>query len=901
MQKSIAAKNIIKYAALPGFQPRCRELFATGFQHIPYFIALVYGSVRLLPAHHPYLNPANIGRFGVRHVIAQAADNIVLSMRNIDQILLFFCILCGMVLITLQLGLLGIALFMQPAMAAMPTSFAGFFSTASTGDEAQDIAHIMLDMVFGVPDLFNSCVSQTGVACENIGGEPINAAPGASDEDWSYGAAATFPFPIHEGLHGLFALYNIGLTVVAAFIGIYFLFTIALETAESGTPMGKRFNKVWAPVRFVVAFGLLFPLNYGYNSSQYIVLYAAKFGSGFATNGWNLFNQTLSNQYSSGFGNLVGIPQVPEVGELLKFMYTAKVCAYATNVSETEPVEIKPYAVADPIRPNNALDLIGASYDQLITFADGDDRIIIRFGPRDENKYASQKGYVYPTCGELNLKLTDARPVADQEPGVKMLQEFYFEELLIDMWDFGLDGYVYPEDFTKIKLHTSANRDFYNPLLILADGSLMRDLRTNYETDLKTLISGSVAPAMLASGRWNADGNLQKKGWGGAGIWYNRIADMNGEMTSAVLNIPEPNRYPAIMEEVYAKKRQTEKNVDFNSRFDPKTTTGLATSDLKPAEQKMAPILWEAYDFAQKAVANNSSHGAATGNMIIDTLNTLLGTSGLFSMRENSDVHPLAQLAGVGRGLVEAAVRNLGIAVLGGGTGELMKLVDPTLGITAKTFSGIIVTFSTISLTAGFVLFYVVPFLPFIYFFFAVGGWVKGIFEAMVGAPLWALAHLRIDGNGLAGQAAVSGYFLIFEVFLRPILIIFGLLASISTFSALVSTLNQTFDLVIANLGGFDVELELSGPAVSKIEEWRSTIDGFFFTIIYVIIVYLMGMSSFKLVDLIPNNILRWMGQSVATFGDQREDSGQSLVGTATVGSQQTLSSLSGGIKELLK
>lgn len=62
-----------------------------------------------------------------------------------------------------------------------------------------------------------------------------------------------------------------------------------------------------------------------------------------------------------------------------------------------------------------------------------------------------------------------------------------------------------------------------------------------------------------------------------------------------------------------------------------------------------------------------------------------------------------------------------------------------------------------------------------------------------------------------------------------------------------------------------------------------------------------MGMSSFKLVDMIPNNILRWMGQSVATFGDQREDAGQSLIGTATVGSQQTLGAIGGGLKGLFK
>jgi conjugal transfer/type IV secretion protein DotA/TraY len=216
---------------------------------------------------------------------------------------------------------------------------------------------------------------------------------------------------------------------------------------------------------------------------------------------------------------------------------------------------------------------------------------------------------------------------------------------------------------------------------------------------------------------------------------------------------------------------------------------------------------------------------------------------------------------------------------------------------------GVFMMVAMLGMTIGFVLFYVLPFLPFIYFFFAVGGWIKGIFEAMVGAPLWALAHLRIDGNGLPGQAAVAGYFLIFEIFVRPILIIFGFLASISIFSALVLMLNETWDIVMSNLSGFDKNCQIEGAtespgcAVSLIDTMRGPVDEFFYTIMYTIIVYMMGMSSFKLIDLIPNNILRWMGQSVSTFNDQREDAAQGLTGTATIGAQTAVGQVGDGLQ----
>jgi hypothetical protein len=103
----------------------------------------------------------------------------------------------------------------------------------------------------------------------------------------------------------------------------------------------------------------------------------------------------------------------------------------------------------------------------------------------------------------------------------------------------------------------------------------------------------------------------------------------------------------------------------------------------------------------------------------------------------------------------------------------------------------------------------------------------------------------------------------------------------------MVYALNQTWDLVISNLSGFDVPSEAKGIGPSMGEYFRSAVDELFFTAIYAIIVYMMALSSFKLIDLIPANILRWMGQSVATENDARENAAESLVSTSSVGASQ--------------
>lgn len=54
-------------------------------------------------------------------------------------------------------------------------------------------------------------------------------------------------------------------------------------------------------------------------------------------------------------------------------------------------------------------------------------------------------------------------------------------------------------------------------------------------------------------------------------------------------------------------------------------------------------------------------------------------------------------------------------------------------------------------------------------------------------------------------------------------------------------------------------------------------IDKLFYTVMYAMIMYMMGMSSFKLIDLIPNQMMRWLGTNVSSFSDNTGDPAQQL------------------------
>ena len=854
----------------------------------------------------------------------------------------------GLVIGAVHIFLLLLTLLTNPSLAQDGFTFSKLFAPPNP---EHDLAYMMMDLVFGIENVFNSCV--TTDSCTNTSGQSVALFELSAENRW--------PFTVHEALHSMLGFYSTGLVVIGIIITLYFMFAVVVETAESGTPFGKRYNKVWAPVRLVVAFGLLIPLNHGISASQYIVLYAAKYGSAFASQGWAHFNKTLGEAHKTGVQTLVAKPNPPELNGLLQFMFTAGACAEAEEHYRLEYLD-KNKAIEDPYKnsqsytcdapkpydkdknestpkesknnaPKEALPVLpylvlnnnhivshkrinpDTSYEDMMKFLGNDDqftrqsRATIRFGRCSKVHYPQHTGFVEPTCGELDIPLNYTRLMNknDNPNGVALLQRYYWF-IIKEIWDwFSPEAKALAENVIKNDKNFDPKvfKDFARTELNFYGDDLKDILINPSKTGIDDpYFRGDVGAVDMQSQNtaWTLNMELKKRGWAAAGIWYNTIAEMNGALTAAVFNIPTPVRFPKLSEEIAAIKRANNEAPDIETRFSPTGLPPEAHASYKQKDIIKAGIMHKAYSFFNNA--GGSVYTQPTGNAVIDLINTIFGTEGLLNMRDNKDVHPLAQLTGIGKALVDSTIYNIGAILTGSFAGIITDIFKNIAGDTAKAISGFIVSVTMVALSVGVILFYVIPFLPFIYFFFAVGGWVKGIFEALIGAPLWALAHIRIDGNGLPGQQATNGYYLILEIFIRPILTIFGLIASVSIFGAMVSVLNDIWDLAVQNLGGKNTAAQVvslegasdtgSDGAVGLI---RSGIDPFFYTIVYAIAVYKMGMSSFKLIDDIPNQITRWMGQNVQSFNDGRQDPAGQMVQSVQLGSNQVTDRLGGGLK----
>ena len=411
-------------------------------------------------------------------------------------------------------------------------------------------------------------------------------------------------------------------------------------------------------------------------------------------------------------------------------------------------------------------------------------------------------------------------------------------------------------------------------------------------------VIGEAITAQIENGEWQMPNEMKNYGWGGAGIWYNKIAQQNGALVSAIQQTPVNVLYPLVMERIKDSRQQENKTPGSEDRFDTDNAADAPpVSSATPGDDEIANVLNHVYKFWEGEEERTEQR--LTGNAFIDTINVVLGTQGLFEICENTDIHPLAQISAVGKSMLDRAIGTFAAS----GLFSVLSIIPSPFHAAASSFASFFGTIASIGLLIGFILFYVVPFLPFIYFFFAVGGWVKGIFEAMVAMPLWALAHLRIDGEGIPGDAAIGGYFLIFEIFIRPILIVFGLLAAVVIFGTMVKVLNEVFYLAISNLSGHDPKSNTAcfqtpeGEVNPDLKDsYRGPVDEFFFTVLYTIIVYMIGMSAFKLIDTIPNQILRWINAEVPSFNDNAGDAAEGLLKYVTLGGSQFGSQIGQGI-----
>ena len=132
---------------------------------------------------------------------------------------------------------------------------------------------------------------------------------------------------------------------------------------------------------------------------------------------------------------------------------------------------------------------------------------------------------------------------------------------------------------------------------------------------------------------------------------------------------------------------------------------------------------------------------------------------------------------------------------------------------------------------------------------------------ALVAAPLWAFFHIRMDGQEFVDQVQRPGYMIAFNLILRPVLMIFGLMLGYLVFGSMLWFVNYTFLPVSASLGQTS-SVGIVGAVVLII--LMSYLD------------FQIAMRSFHLITEIPERVSRWFGQGGENLSDDKEGQGAS-------------------------
>jgi conjugal transfer/type IV secretion protein DotA/TraY len=784
--------RFLRFAFLPNFE---RSLKPVGHSYYNFgrILTVVFGTIGLVEKTHPWRRPEAKPRplEVLGYACAKADWKRPLAMPTV---------LTAAITLLLSTGLISAMGMGVNLSVSAGQAYAGSLFTPSS--PSTDLALKYMSNSFGI----------------NIPGVPMGAVDG-----------------FVSGFQRMMALYSTAMLIIAGFILLYILLGVIASTAHEGRFGGSGFNQVWAPIRLVVAIGLLVPISNSYNSGQYIVMKLAEWGSGMATNLWVPFATSLASR-----GDVVATPNVPAAAEAVRGLLFNEFCRARYNRIKLE------------------MGLDNTQVPPVVTKTathNGNTTIFYTSGADTQNNY----------CGLVSYSKSIA-------PGI--------------MATTISNGYETAYNNMRASVQVVAERlndyDMIHPFMATAAGNegnvkpyLVNQLTTiitSYQNELATVIA-STAGAQSTTATNAMTTAVNQSGWAGAGMWFNTIARLNSEIMSAARGLPA-TQLPTTSNATNAAQGPDASNIAN------KVDEGLGV--LKQYTDNLPAL------FADVGVATNTGAGNVSGvftpavmtGLDSNAASSTIGKGvdiasgavgffidkvfakvfggpfdqiGLGADTGISNINPLAQLAAVGNWLLYFAMTCVGVAAIPIVPTAVMFVL---IGMAAMTFS------------AGVLLFYVTPLMPFIRLVFGICSWLLNILEAVVAIPLLAIAHLSTGGGGISGDMARTGYMMIFSIFLRPALMIVGMVAALMMFIVAIGILNDAYKAAVTGFMGADAA--------------KGGLSIIMYTIMYVAIAYGLCNMTFKLVEEIPNRAMTWINQAAAREVTQDEGVSRALTGTGS-------------------
>ncbi len=602
----------------------------------------------------------------------------------------------------------------------------------------------------------------------------------------------------------------------------YGLVAGTMQTAHDGEVLGKRWSSMWVPIRTSLGIAAIVPLGSGYAAIQFVMMWLILQGVGAANIVWNAYAAS-----SDPLAEVAIMQSNGKGAEIADIVLQQQLCTVVIN-GEVQRVKAAAEARGETSYSAEAFGQIAV------------DPLGNAVGQTMDNSFEKN------TCGGFELQ--DAKLSANP-----LLQSWFGQTF--DQTKFS---------GTMTSAHTTAfntlSSDMYTVALKIYSGPfaspetapvLAQQIKT--ATDKYNGAIGDAARNALGSVSRNNDAtrNAAVDGWGMAGAWYMKYVYVQNAINQEV------SRYPTVTPPSVGAVPSEFRGAlaDFVSRYNAVRKYTSYTNELgveaMMRDEKSANVSKTKGEEDSSKISKymNEKYGS-----VLSAPNRYLGQSMV------GDKNPVLAAKDFGDYVfTTATVGTFSLAVV--------SSIFPTSSMVMLTplifaLSGSLIGFSSI-------LAFYLPIAPFIIWFGVLIGWLVMVVEAVIAAPMWAIAHVHPDGDGIAGRGG-QGYSLILGLMLRPALAVVGLVAAMTLIIPVGQLFNRTYWAV------FDMS---QGNSFQGLFAFAACIS--IFSVTYLAIINRM----FALIHVIPDQILRWMGGPSSDLGSYAGDlSGASSKNAAAIG-----------------
>lgn len=631
-------------------------------------------------------------------------------------------------------------------------------------------------------------------------------------------------------------IFNGGVLIIGGVLAAYTILAGTLGTAHDGEMLGKKFSSVWIPIRYSVGTALVLPVvGGGYCVMQAIVVWLVIQGIGLADQVWSSF---MSNPATTA-NTVTETTSRNTIKSVAETAFRASVCyhAYDQAIQNSVKGDGVGASIGRALKWNELYQYNMRKTDQGYVFGDAKATIFDNGCGVVKYPQANTKSDVAATSSTKSTyegrlgSFGDIFAPMDLSP-IMAAQKAQTDVLVQKMDALGAQAVA------KAVNMTNADAEALYKEIDNATDAYINAIKTSATSTL----SGS-------NGFEKIKAASQNQGWLLAGAWFTRIIQMNEGVHSAINSTPTANAStPMLDAALYGDAAKFLSAMDMVLNKD--VTKSIKTNTQAPNQQ--APGKGTTVD------ANAIVKGVS------EWITSSITSISLYELKNDSR-HPIIIMGAIGNRLENIALFLMGAMVAGGvGIGAAAALW-PGAATVIQIGVSILGWFITLPIQmligTALALKYFLPNLPFLIWVGCVVGWVLLVIEAVLAAPLWAIMHLHPNGDDLTGRGG-NGYMLVLSLLLRPVLMIFGLIASIVISAVIGEFINKTFFEVFANdsiLTGFTALFAL--------------VSG---TILYFVLMLTFIRKTFAIIHMLPDQLLKWIGGGDQALGQMAGEFAQS-------------------------